>query len=48
MSLDSRQVIGNADPNVEYPFAKYNKKVELIMYNDEEYTSLVEPLDPSW
>jgi len=35
-------------PAKDYSFSKYNKHVSLIMYNDEEYASLIAPLDPNW
>ena len=33
--------------NGDYAFAKYNKKVPMVMYNDEEYTSMLSD-DPQW
>ncbi|GIL77195.1 hypothetical protein Vretimale_3151 [Volvox reticuliferus] len=32
----------------EYPYAKYNKKVQLYKYNDEEYDSLIRPESGNW
>ena len=31
-----------------YPYAKLNKKVEIVKYTDEEYKTLIEPLDNTW
>lgn len=33
--------------NGDYAFAKYNKKVPMVMYNDEEYMSMLSD-DPQW
>ncbi|GLC37387.1 hypothetical protein PLESTB_001592800 [Pleodorina starrii] len=32
----------------EYPYAKYNKKVQLYKYNNEEYDSLIRPESGNW
>ncbi|KAG2495242.1 hypothetical protein HYH03_006515 [Edaphochlamys debaryana] len=32
----------------EYPYAKYNKKVQLMKYNAEEYDSLIRPDSGNW
>ncbi|KXZ46822.1 hypothetical protein GPECTOR_40g556 [Gonium pectorale] len=32
----------------EYPYAKYNKKVQLFKYNDEEYKNLIQPESGNW
>ncbi|GFR42025.1 hypothetical protein Agub_g2841, partial [Astrephomene gubernaculifera] len=34
--------------DTEYPYAKYNKKVQLYKYNDEEYDSLIKPESGNW
>lgn len=31
-----------------YPFARFNRKVEVIRYSDEEYQQLVRPLSTDW
>eukprot|EP00826_Nyctotherus_ovalis_P049573 TRINITY_DN6005_c0_g3_i1.p1 TRINITY_DN6005_c0_g3~~TRINITY_DN6005_c0_g3_i1.p1 ORF type:complete len:541 (+),score=206.40 TRINITY_DN6005_c0_g3_i1:109-1731(+) len=31
-----------------YPYAKLNKKVDLVKYTDEEYKTLIDPLDSGW
>lgn len=35
-------------PAKDYSFSKYNKHATLIVYDDEEYVSLVAALDPNW
>eukprot|EP00740_Mantoniella_antarctica_P016596 CAMPEP_0181373774 /NCGR_PEP_ID=MMETSP1106-20121128/15592_1 /TAXON_ID=81844 /ORGANISM="Mantoniella antarctica, Strain SL-175" /LENGTH=176 /DNA_ID=CAMNT_0023491563 /DNA_START=271 /DNA_END=797 /DNA_ORIENTATION=- len=35
------------DVGGDYAFSKYNKKVDMVMYNDEEYESLLQ-FDPEW
>jgi len=42
------KILGDEPPSADYAFAKYNKKAELVVYNDEEYASLVHQLDPAW
>jgi DNA methyltransferase 1-associated protein 1 len=36
------------DVGGDYAFSKYNKKVDMLAYNDEEYASLVEPIVSDW
>lgn len=36
----------NDDPNKEYPFAKYNKHIQLIRYTDDEYKQYLH--DENW
>jgi len=31
-----------------YPFARFNKKVDLVKYTDEEYERVVKPLSKDW
>lgn len=35
------------EANGDYAFAKYNKKIPMVMYNDEEYNSMLND-DPEW
>eukprot|EP00894_Picocystis_sp_ML_P004594 jgi/Pico_ML_1/55111/g858.t1 len=39
--------LGTMNEDGEYAFAKYNKKVKLVQYNDEEYKELLSD-DPDW
>mmetsp|Transcript_26226 Transcript_26226/g.67449 ORF Transcript_26226/g.67449 Transcript_26226/m.67449 type:complete len:327 (-) Transcript_26226:546-1526(-) len=32
----------------DYPFVKFDKKAELIIYTDEEYNNLLAAMDPRW
>jgi len=34
--------------NEPYPYAKLNKKVEVIKYNEEEYNNLIAKVDSNW
>ena len=36
------------DVGGDYAFSKYNKKVDMLMYNDEEYESLIQPIESDW
>eukprot|EP00357_Protocruzia_adherens_P012899 CAMPEP_0115019256 /NCGR_PEP_ID=MMETSP0216-20121206/29331_1 /TAXON_ID=223996 /ORGANISM="Protocruzia adherens, Strain Boccale" /LENGTH=463 /DNA_ID=CAMNT_0002390683 /DNA_START=30 /DNA_END=1421 /DNA_ORIENTATION=- len=36
------------DVDEEYPFAKYNKKVDLIKFSDDEYEIYLKDIDPNW
>jgi len=38
--------MGTMGPDGEYVFSKYNKKIQLYRYDDEEYRTLLN--DPSW
>ena len=31
-----------------YPFARFNRKVEVIKYTDEEYQKVIAPLSSDW
>ena len=35
------------DVGGDYAFSKYNKKVDMVMYNDEEYENLLQ-FDQDW
>lgn len=37
----------NDDPNKEYPFAKFNKKIKLVSYTDQEYNQYLNG-DEAW
>ena len=36
------------DVGGDYAFSKYNKKVDIVMYNDEEYESLLTSIESDW
>ncbi|KAL8161093.1 hypothetical protein V2J09_012582 [Rumex salicifolius] len=40
------RVVNGVPPTGDYPFAKYNKSVDVIKYTDEEYQKLL--ADPKW
>ncbi|GMH02285.1 hypothetical protein Nepgr_004124 [Nepenthes gracilis] len=40
------RVVNGVPPTGDYPFAKYNKSVELVKYTDEEYEKYL--TDPKW
>ena len=31
-----------------YPFARFNRKVEVVRYTDEEYAKLIAPMSTDW
>ena len=31
-----------------YPFARFNRKIEVVKYTDEEYKNVVAPLNSDW
>ncbi|XP_040380448.1 SWR1-complex protein 4 [Oryza brachyantha] len=40
------RVVNGAPPTGDYHFAKYNKKADVLKYNDEEYEKYL--IDPAW
>ena len=37
-----------SEVNDPYPFARFNRKIDIVKYTDEEYQKVIAPMNTDW